>query len=553
MNYIVTYTLNFNRTFGNHNVSALAGYEARQNKRAALQYDNLETLVPAPQSSSLVVSALNATGSFSQADVFDRILSQFGRLEYTYTNKYLVTANIRRDGYGSKFGPAYKYGVFPGISTGWVISRESFLKGAKVINLLKLRAGYGLLGNAVGDDFAYTSFYTVGFSQDWSETDVNTKQSGIGLASQLANAEIRWESVATTNIGLDGTMFNSRLSFNIDYYSRQTKEMLYNVPISLSAGVGTNVQANIGQMSNKGVEAFVGYRTNVGAFNIDLGLNIGHNKNKLISLNPNIDEIYIASGYIAGESGAGMYGDIQPNRSEPGLPLGLFYGYQSAGIYQANVGPGETRPTVRNFVPEAGDLIYIDQNDDGKIDDLDKVYIGNPWPKATIGITIGGGWKNIIDVKAIFSGTLGNDIYNAYESYSHNFFSDYTTTMDIYKCSFFGDNGLTDVPRTVTVQRPDRNGNWGLLSDYHVEDGSYIMLRNLQIGFTMPKRMASLLRVSRLKAVLTGENLFTLTKYTGLTPVVAPYQRSILNQGVDRPSGRYPYSRLYSIGVNIEF
>jgi TonB-linked SusC/RagA family outer membrane protein len=552
--YIVTYTLNYDRTFKDHHINALAGYEARKSETANVIYNNLSTLIPEAQSSSLVSSILSASGSFAQGNVLDRILSQFGRLEYSFKEKYLVTANIRRDGYGSKFGPNYKYGVFPGVSTGWVVSKEKFLKKYSFIDLLKLRAGYGLLGNAVGTDFAYTAFYEVGYAQDWSATDTNTKQTSVALATQLANPEIRWESVATTNIGLDGTLWKNHLSFNLDYYSRQTKEMLYNVPVSLSAGVGTSVQANVGQMSNKGLESFIEYRGSVGNFNFNLGFNSGFNKNKLISLNPDIEKLYIASGNITGgESGNGMYGNISPNRSEPGQPLGLFYGYQTNGIYATDIAAGETRPTVKNYVPVAGDLIFVDQNTDGVIDTKDQVYIGNPWPKFTYGFTMGANWRNLIDIRAIFNGVYGNDIYNAYESYTHNFYSDYSTTSEIYESSFFGDNGLTNVPRNITVQKPDRNGNWGSISDYHIQKGSYLMLKNLQIGFTLPKSVISRLHVSKAKAFITGENLITITKYKGLTPLIPPYNRSILAQGVDNPSTRYPSSRYYSVGLSVEF
>ena len=554
-NYIATFTLNYDKTFDKHHITALAGYEARKSESESADYGNTTPLLPEAQSSALVLSTLAATGGFLRADVYDRILSQFGRAEYTYANKYMFTANIRRDGYGSKFGPENRYGIFPGISAGWVISEESFLKPIQWINLLKLRVGYGLLGNAVGTDFAYSSYYMTGYSVDYSNTSTNQKVAGIMLASQLANPNIQWENVATTNIGLDGALLKSKLSFNLDYYSRQTKDMLYNVPIALSAGVGTNVQANVGQMSNKGMEIFLEYREKAGKFNFNIGLNGGYNKNELISLDPSLDKLFIASGFIAGESGSGMYGSVNPSRSEPGLPLGQFYGYKTAGIYETDAAVGEVRPKVGNYTPKAGDLIYVDQNGDGVMNNSDMVYIGNPWPKFTYGITLGGNWNSIIDLKASFTGVYGNDIYNAAESYTHTFYSDYTTTMDIYDVSFFGTNGLTGVPRIGTVSSPDANANknWGLLSDYHVEKGSYLMLKNLQIGITLPKTILSTLGVSTFRVVLVGENLFWLTNYSGLSPIIPPYQRSILAQGVDNPSGRYPFSRLFSVGINIEF
>jgi TonB-linked SusC/RagA family outer membrane protein len=559
--YIVTYTLNYNKTFGVHSISALGGYEARKQERALVQYNNSTTLVHEAKHSDLVQSATNATGVFWVNDVDDRILSQFGRVEYTYDGKYLFTGNIRRDGYGSKFSSKYKYGVFPGASLGWVISRENFMKQfSSVIQLLKFRGGYGMLGNAVGTDFAYSSFYESGYAQDWGKG----KLSGIRLSSQFANEEIRWETVATTNIGLDGVLWRGILSFSFDYYSRQTKDMLYNIPIALSSGVGTlssgvaTVQANVGQMSNKGWELNLDHKNNFGDFAINIGVNLGSNKNKLISLSDEIDRLFIASGQTAygGESGAGFYGNIYPNRSEPGKPLGQFYGLQTSGIYQtdaeASEGPRINISSVQ-YNPVAGDLAYVDQNNDGKITTADYVYIGNPWPKLTYGLTLGASWKKMIDIKAIFSGTLGNDILNIVESYEHNFQSDYTSSMKIWECSFFGDNGLTAKPRNATLSRPDNNGNWRFMSDYHIKKGNYIQLKTLTIGFTLPRSITSRINVSNAKLTFSGENLFILTKYDGLTPVIAPQNRNILAQGIDTPSGRYPLSRLLSAGLNIDF
>lgn len=559
--YIVTYTLNYNKTFGVHSISALAGYEARKQERSLVSYSNSKTLVHEAMHSDLVESATNATGTFWVNDVDDRILSQFSRVEYAYDGKYLFTGNIRRDGYGSKFSSQYKYGIFPGVSAGWVMSRENFMKQySSVIQTLKFRGGYGMLGNAVGTDFAYSSFYESGWAQDWGKG----KLSGIRLSSQFANEEIRWETVATANIGLDGVLWRGMLSFSFDYYSRQTKDMLYNIPIALSSGLGTvqsgvaTVQANVGQMSNKGWELNLEHKNNIGNFAFILGLNLGSNKNELISLSDEIDRLFIATGStsLGGESGAGFYGNIYPNRSEPGMPLGQFYGLKSTGIYQtdaeASEGPSINISSVQ-YNPVAGDLGYVDQNGDGRITTADYVYIGNPWPKLTYGLTLGASWKKMIDIKAVFSGSVGNDILNIVESYQHNFQSDYTSSMKIWETSFFGDNGLTDKPRSATLSRPDNNGNWRFMSDYHVEKGTYIQLKTLSIGFTLPKNLTSRINVSNAKLTLSGENLFILTKYGGLNPIVAPQNRNILAQGIEVPSGRYPFSRLLSVGLNIEF
>jgi TonB-linked SusC/RagA family outer membrane protein len=547
--YIGTYTLNYDRTFGLHTVKALLGYEARKRDYGNLFYSNFNPLTPRPSSSDLVQSVTNATGTFYQDNVYDRILSQFARFEYSYAGKYLLTANVRRDGYGSKFGPTHKFGVFPGLSAGWVISSEDFMKTLPAVSFLKLRAGYGVLGNSVVRDFAYATSYTQGYSYDFTVGGGTNKQNSIGLASQLPNPDIQWESVATANVGLDGALWQNKLTFNLDYYSRQTRKMIYNVPIAPSAGMGGDVPANIGQMSNKGMELYLEYRNKVGDFSYTVGLNGAFNRNKLISLNPDLGKLTVTSGYLNE-----FYGSQQPNRSEPGLPLGQFYGYQTDGIYATNAASGEARPKVGDYVPKVGDLRYVDQNGDGVINADDKVYIGNPWPKFTYGTTLGAGYKGF-DLRAFFSGVQGNQIYNAFESFEHMFFSDYTTTSKIYETSFFNGNGLTDKPRVGTITDVDltNNGNWAYVSSYHVQNGSYLRMRNLQLGYTVPPSVLSKLRMSSLRVFVMGDNLFTITKYKGINPEIAPLDGNILQQGIDMANGRYPMSRLVSLGLNAEF
>ena len=244
--------------------------------------------------------------------------------------KYLLTANIRRDGYGSKFGPENRYGIFPGVSAGWVISKESFMSNVKFMNMLKMRAGYGILGNAVGQDFAFTNYYESGVSYDWKTDGTAARATALAQASKLPNPNIQWEEVATANVGFDAGFWENRVVVNVDFYSRQTKKMLYDIMIPPSAGVGTSVPANIGQMSNKGVEFNIEYR-DAGDFNYFVAFNGGFNKNELISLNPELERLFISSGNIGtGESGQGFYGLVYPCRSEPGQPLGQFYGLETA-------------------------------------------------------------------------------------------------------------------------------------------------------------------------------------------------------------------------------
>ena len=356
--YIGTYTLNYNKDFGAHSISGLLGYEWRSSYYSNLMYANRDSYVAEPQSSNVAVGIASLTSTYNQSDALDRILSQFARVEYDYKDKYLLTANIRRDGYGSKFGPENRYGIFPGVSLGWVLSKEDFMSQVSSINMLKIRAGYGVLGNAVGPNFAYTRYYEPGYNFDWSEApEAAKRETGLAVVSKLANPEIQWESVATANVGIDASFWEDRLATSIDFYSRQTKDMLYDVPVSLSAGVGATVPANIGQMNNTGLEFQIEHHNHIGNFSYDVTLNGGFNKNELISLNPDLERLYISSGNIGtGESGAGFYGGAAICRSEPGQPLGQFYGLQTAGIYATDAATGESRPTYSGFTPQGGRL-----------------------------------------------------------------------------------------------------------------------------------------------------------------------------------------------------
>jgi TonB-linked SusC/RagA family outer membrane protein len=552
--YIGTFTLNYDRTFGRHTVKGLLGYEARRQEFSNLGYSNFNPLVPVPANSDLVQSVLNANGTFSQGDVYERLLSQFARAEYSFADKYLLTVNVRRDGYGSKFGPNNKFGIFPGVSAGWVLSEEGFIKTLPAVSFLKLRAGYGVLGNAVGRDFAFSTVYEGAYSYDFTTGGATNKQNSIGLRSILPNPDIQWESVATANIGIDGALWQNQLSFNLDYYDRQTRKMLYNVPLAPSAGSGADVPANIGQMSNRGIELNLEYRNKIGEFNYNVGVNGGFNRNRLISLNPDLGRQIISRGSLNE-----FYGGQSVTRSEPGLPLGQFYGLQVDGIYATDASSGEVRPKVGDYTPKAGDLIYRDVSGpngtpDGRITDDDRVYIGNPWPKFTYGINLGGRWRGF-DLTAFFQGVSGNQLYNAYESFEHMFFSDYTTTAKIFETSFFNGNGLTDKPRVGTIQDVDLtgNGNWSRVSSYHVQPGGYLRLRNLQVGYTIPSSVLSRVRMSSVRIFLMTDNLFTLTRYKGINPEVPQQGNDILRQGLDVATSRYPMSRLFSLGLNAEF
>ena len=562
-NYVATYTLTYAKTFGKHTINALAGYEARKENYAELEYRNTNALVPFPQSSDLVNNINTAIVNFRQGDIFNRILSQFGRIEYNFADKYLLTVNVRRDGFASKFGPNNRFGVFPGVSAGWKISDEPFMNNVPYLNLLKLRAGYGALGNATQGDFAFIGNYQAGFTYDFGAG----RQSGITLASKIPNPDIRWESVSTTNVGVDAALLNNRLTVNLDYYYRLTRDMLYNIGLPPSAGLGGSVPANVGQLRNTGFEYNLEWRDKAGAFTYGIAFNGAFNRNRLISLDPTLGS---RAFIINGRADSDPYRGISTSRSEPGQPLGQFFGYIADGIYQTDATAGEARPKVLDYTPKAGDLIFRDLNGDGKINDDDKTYIGNPWPKLTYGLNLTAGWRGF-DVTAFFSGVAGNKIYNAFQSLEHLFFSDYNTTAKIFETSGFNrnpttgqpivaglpSNGVTDVPRVGVLDDLDKNGNWTSISSYHVQNGSYLRMRNLQIGYTFGRPVLDRLRMGSLRVFVMGDNLFTITGYKGINPDIAPQEsngvRSPLQTGIDNASFRYPISRLVSLGINADF
>ena len=552
---ISTFTLNYGKSIGKNDFKILLGYEARKENDAKLRYSNIDPLVAFPQNGGLVKNAANASSEFEQGGIGNRILSQFGRIEYAYAGKYLLTANLRRDGIATKFGPNNRFGVFPGISAGWKISDEAFMRELPVVSALKLRASYGVLGNSNIPNFLFVSAYERGYSADVGINGI--RQTSIGIATKLANPDIQWEEVATANIGIDGALFKNKLFFNLDYYNRLTNKMLYGLAIAPSAGLGEEVKANIGQMSNSGLEINLEWRNKTGEFTYSIGANGAFNSNKLVSLNPELGKRFLTNGGIPVEH----YEDLNASRSEPGQPLGQFYGYNVLGIYQNNASASEKRPVISakdNYVPRAGDLIYHDLDNDGKIDDKDRTYIGNPWPKLTYGINLTAAYKGF-DLRIFFSGVAGNQIYNAYESFEHTFFSDYTATDKIFQTSGFAGNGVTSLPRVGKIDDLDNNGNWSAVSSYHVQDGSYLRLKNIQFGYRLPTSILNSIKVKSARVFVMADNLLTLTGYKGLNPEIGrprdeeENNRAFLELGIDAANRRYPMSKLMSIGLNLEF
>ncbi|MBP0902897.1 SusC/RagA family TonB-linked outer membrane protein [Mariniflexile gromovii] len=451
-----------------------------------------------------------------------RLLSYFTRLQYDYKGKYLLSAVVRRDG-STKFGPNNRFGIFPSASVGWVASDEEFLKDNKVFNLLKLRASYGILGNDRIGDYRYISLLSRGSNYFFNNVET------IGTASGgIANPEIKWEKQKTLDIGLDMRLLDNKVDITTDYFKRRTEDLLVAPEVSGLLGVGGAPFVNGGVVENTGLEFAIGYSDRFSDnFKFSVKYNVTYIKNEVISVNTN-------TGVLTG--GSFGIGQPAPSRMEAGFPIGYFYGYQTAGVFQ-NQAEIDASP-VGDIAPQPGDLKFVDQNLDGVINLDDKVDIGNPLPDATMGLNLSLDYKNF-DFAAYAFASVGNDIVRNYEN------NNILTNSTINRLNRWSGEGSTNSSPRVTGGATSNT----LFSDYYVEDGSFIRLQNVQLGYTFSDKALESLKISKLRLYVSGSNLLTLTKYTGFDPTAS--SGAPLGGGIDQ--GFYPSAKTFLLGLNVKF
>ena len=558
-------TLTYERAFGNHDLKLMIGTEAT--KYDAYNTTSDVTGFPIPLAESLNLSTNVAPPTVKDFTGVGRSQSFFGRLNYSYLGKYLLTANIRRDG-SDKFGVSNRWGTFPSINGAWRINEESFIKdNFDWLSNAKLRASWGILGNDGIPQFLYQQSY-VGNQIVYSYGGGAQQQ---GWASfTVPNENIKWEEVHQTDVGIDLGFLNNRLSFIYDYYNRQTTDMLYKRLVPLASGIGyytdinNTMPINIGQVQNIGHEFTLTWSDKKGDFHYTVGGNISFNQNKVIQL---------------GDEGAAplMFGI---NRTENGQPMGFFYGYKAIGIFQnqAQVDAYNAKAIAKGqnyyWKPNTGvgDLIFDDFGQ-GYVNESCQRNIGNPWPTAVYGINMKFEFKGF-DLSLQFQGACGFDIYNAVKGgtsiglgSTQTFANDGNTTKDIFNDSFFGPNGLTNMPRpgyldTNNQWQNDPSQNYTTTSSFWVEKGDYVKLKNLVLGYSIPKNVLKNAGFDNARIYISAQNVFTITKYTGIDPEIATTalattaidsaQRQVLQRGVDNPN-RYLPSRLLSFGIDLGF
>jgi len=527
LDWILTNTVNYAKKFGDHDVSVLLGQEVNIMgigfEQGATHY-NLPTNNWAEATFNMGVTDEDKRGWASEY-IEHRLTSLFARLNYNYKERYILTGIIRRDG-SSKFGPNKKYGYFPSFSAGWNVSNESFWPTNNIVNTLKIRGGYGSNGNVSSlDNFQYLALMASGFNYTFMSNTI-----GYTL-STLDNPDLHWEVAKQTNVGFEARLFKN-LNVNFDIYSKKSSDLLMQVAIPGYVGVTNLPWANVADMKNEGIEVELNYRKNWEDFSLSLSGTFATLKNTVT----NINGVEYLSINTAGFQSMGSI-----TRTEVGHAYNAFYGFQHLGIFQnwdevhSYVGSSGTM-----IQPDAqpGDFRWQDSNGDGKIDDEDKVFLGNPLPKYTFGFTVNLNYKNF-DLMAFAQGAAGNKIFQglrrldvANANYQRNVLDRWT-----------GEGTSNDYPRLSTS---DPNMNFTRMSQFYLEDGDYLRLKILQLGYTLPDNAAKSINASKIRLYLTGENIYTLTKYTGYDPEIGG---NVF--GIDK--GYYPQARTFMFGVNVQF
>lgn len=525
-NILVENLLTFDRTFGEHKISALAGYTYQDSRFRHIQAYG-EGL---PQGLEEIDAA--TTNRSNEGNSWRSVLTSIlGRVFYSYHNKYLFTATIRRDG-SSKFGKNNRYGYFPSFSLGWNVAEEKFMENVHWLDQLKLRGGYGVLGNQEIDNYQYSSTITTGINYP----DGNGGLLQGAFPKNFANPDIKWEETAMTNVGIDFMVFNNRLSLTADYYVKNTKDILLTVPIPISSGGANDPIRNAGKIRNNGFEFNLGWMDQPNP-DISYGINLigSFNKNKVIAMGSE-------SGSIKGGS---TNQNITTSETKAGYPIGGYWLISTAGYFNSQEEVDAYAKDGKKIQPaaEPGDIKFVDANNDGVINDDDRVFQGSPFPDFTFALNGNMRYKNF-DLSIGLQGVLGNKIYNATRQ----------TLEDVTKGSNFLASCLDYwTPENKNASHPrltwdDPNRNTRAESDRYLENGSYLRLRSVQLGYTFPQTWFKG-AIQHARVYINAENLFTITSYSGYSPDVNADNANY--RGFD--NFIYPTNRTFMLGLNVTF
>lgn len=537
--WLIENTLHYDNTFDKHTISVLAGYSAQENANRGfsasrndvpLGTDGLNAASPTEQSTS---------GSLQES----ALVSQFARLIYSFDSRYLLTASVRRDG-SSKFSDGYRYGVFPSIALGWNVMNEQFFETARnTVNEFKIRASYGRLGNQEIANYTTQNITSYGINYLQGGTWWQGYSTGINWVSPR---NLTWEETETSNIGLDLAFLQSKLSIGADYYVRNTKDILLGINQPPSAGLGGTPVMNAGTISNKGFEFLANYKNTVGAVGYNIGINASTVKNKVKAVTVGNKQEF--EGYNPQGEGTVTWAKV-------GYPIGGFWVIKTDGLFQSDAEAQAYKSSGGTTIqPNAkgGDIKFVDYNDDGRIDNNDRQYVGSPLPKLAYGIR-GGVQYAGLDFAFFFDGMYGNKIYNytrarmeqtnEVNNHSIRLLDSWTTT-----------NTGTEIPRYT---RTDPNDNKRRVSERWIESGAFFRLKTVELGYALPSVLQNKVMLKNARIFVAADNLFTITKYKGYTPDLGMNSgengggSGTLTAGTDH--GRFPLARTIMFGIQASF
>lgn len=529
-----TNTLQYEKEFGKHKLDALIGSEAIKFTGRGLSGSRKDYFTT--DFNFLVLQNASQSISNSSSISSNSLFSVFGRLDYAYDNKYLLTGTIRRDG-SSKFGSQNRYGIFPSFSLAWRISQEEFMKNLTWLNDFKLRGSWGILGsqNNVPADNAYSLFASNVNANYYDITGTGTSAVQGWSRSRLGNSITGWEENIVTNIGMDMVLLDNTLDVSVEWYKKKIEGLLFSEPLPAVLGYeATAPMINIGDIQNTGVDASVTHRGKIGnELNYSVRANITSYKNEVVDI-PD-------PGYFDGGSHQ-AFGSMV--RNEIGHPVSSFFGYKFIGLFNSQE-EVTNAPTQSGAAP--GRLKFEDIKDDGIISPEDRTHLGDPNPDFTYGINIGLKYRNF-DFSAFFYGSQGNEIFNANRSYLEfvGFYTSFTKSRKLLN-AWTPENTNTNVPKVESV---NSFSTFGAVSSYFIEDGSYLKLKSMVLGYTMTPAVLERIGISKLRLYVQAANVFTITNYSGLDPELVGGSTSV--RGVD--DGTYPKTELNLIlGVNVTF
>ncbi len=540
-----TNTAMYDWTMGQHQFNSMIGMEVERSQGNYIS-GNASLLDIYDQWSTAYLTNNNSgnNGQIAGYPTEDyRRISYFGRLGWNYGDKYMANVTLRADG-SSRFAKSHRWGWFPSVSAGWVVTGEKFMDSTRSwLDFFKIRGSWGQVGNNNIDPFLYAATVTLSnVGYNFGTGKGSTLNTNGAISDRLGNSELKWETSEQTDLGFDARFLNSRLGLNFDWYYKKTKDWIVQAPVLATAGANAPY-INGGNVTNKGVELGLTWDDNIAKdFNYHVSANMSYNKNEVGEIPT---EGGIIHGYYSGSTNANIMFNNQPEffRCENGHAMGYFWGYKTAGVFQ-NQQEIDAWKAAGNGVlanTEPGDLMIVDVDHNGTIDDNDKVDLGNGIPKYNFGLSLGFNYKQL-DFSATFSGAAGFKIANGgYRNWGNSSKANYTAT---FLNRWHGEGTSNKLPRLTNDDR-----NWTNFSDIYLQNGNYLRVANITLGYDFSK-IISLKAISQARLYFQVQNLYTFTSYDGMDPEVGFGEMSWMS-GVD--TGSYPHARTFIVGVNLKF